>query len=182
MHACVTTTHMAKQRPELSPLQNQLLCRSPPRSPPTGSTWPWPQGTFLTPCPLSLRLLVVLLLLVDVGRHLPHLCTGGACRKCGSKLVLHAACNAPPTPISSSRAANMCSSVPNLPTPTASPTCRMLSSATLATTQSSFAFHEKSDTLEVWPPCMNNSSGGPSSASSGLCGNQNTRGSRGGDG
>ena len=47
--------------------------------------------------------------------------------------------------------------------------CRMLSSATLATTHSSFEFHEKSETLLVCPPWMNSSSGGPSSASSGVC-------------
>ncbi len=47
--------------------------------------------------------------------------------------------------------------------------CRMLSSATEATTQSSDGFHAKSDTLLVWPPWMNSSSGGPSSASSGAC-------------
>mmetsp|Transcript_28573 Transcript_28573/g.39319 ORF Transcript_28573/g.39319 Transcript_28573/m.39319 type:complete len:212 (+) Transcript_28573:112-747(+) len=48
-------------------------------------------------------------------------------------------------------------------------TCRMLSSDTLATTQWSLRFQLKSDTLAVWPPCTNSSSGGPSSASSGLC-------------
>lgn len=31
-------------------------------------------------------------------------------------------------------------------------TCRMLSSATLATTQSSLGFQAKSEILEVWPP------------------------------
>ncbi len=45
----------------------------------------------------------------------------------------------------------------------------MLSSATEATTQSSEGFQAKSETLEVWPPWMNSSSGGPSSASSGDC-------------
>mmetsp|Transcript_42171 Transcript_42171/g.82730 ORF Transcript_42171/g.82730 Transcript_42171/m.82730 type:complete len:321 (-) Transcript_42171:737-1699(-) len=44
-----------------------------------------------------------------------------------------------------------------------------LSSLTLATVQSSRRFQLKSDTLEVWPPCMKRSSGGPSSASSGDC-------------
>ena len=48
-------------------------------------------------------------------------------------------------------------------------TWRMLSSATEATTQSSEGFQAKSETLEVWPPWMNSSSGGPSSASSGDC-------------
>lgn len=47
--------------------------------------------------------------------------------------------------------------------------CRMLSSATEATTQSSAGFHAKSDTFEVWPPCTKSSSGGPSSASSAVC-------------
>ena len=51
----------------------------------------------------------------------------------------------------------------------ANPTCRMLSSATEATTQSSLAFQEKSEILDVCPPWMNNSSGGPSSASSADC-------------
>ena len=48
-------------------------------------------------------------------------------------------------------------------------TCKILSSATEASTQSSLGFQEKSDTLLVWPPWMNMSSGGPSSASSGAC-------------
>ena len=48
-------------------------------------------------------------------------------------------------------------------------TCKMLSSATEAITQSSEGFQAKSETLEVWPPWMNSSSGGPSSASSGVC-------------
>lgn len=48
-------------------------------------------------------------------------------------------------------------------------TCRMLSSATLATTQSSLLFQLKSEILLVCPPWMNSSSGGPSSASSGVC-------------
>ena len=39
--------------------------------------------------------------------------------------------------------------------------CRMLSSATLATTQGCDRFQLKSDTLAVWPPCTNSSSGGP---------------------
>ena len=52
-------------------------------------------------------------------------------------------------------------------------TCRMLSSATEATTQSSVGFHAKSDTFEVCPPWMNSNSGGPSSASSGDCVRQN---------
>ena len=47
--------------------------------------------------------------------------------------------------------------------------CRMLSSATDATTQSSLGFQAKSEILLVWPPWMNSSSGGPSSASSGDC-------------
>ena len=46
---------------------------------------------------------------------------------------------------------------------------RILSSATLASTQSSQGFQEKSEILLVWPPWMNMSSGGPSSASSGVC-------------
>ena len=45
----------------------------------------------------------------------------------------------------------------------------MLSSATEATTQSSLAFQEKSEILDVCPPWMNSSSGGPSSASSADC-------------
>ena len=48
-------------------------------------------------------------------------------------------------------------------------TCRMLSSATEAMTQSSDGFHAKSEILLVWPPWMNSSSGGPSSASSLVC-------------
>ena len=48
-------------------------------------------------------------------------------------------------------------------------TCRMLSSATEATTQSSEGFHAKSEILLVCPPWMNSSSGGPSSASSAFC-------------
>lgn len=62
-----------------------------------------------------------------------------------------------------------------------------LSSAALHSTQGSFKFQLKSDMRLVWPPCMNNlvpaislqmrtplqcitySSGGPSSASSGVC-------------
>jgi len=47
-------------------------------------------------------------------------------------------------------------------------TWRILSSATDAITQSSLKFHAKSDTLAVCPPCINNSSGGPSSASAGV--------------
>ena len=53
-------------------------------------------------------------------------------------------------------------------------TCSMLSSATEATTQSSLAFQEKSLILLVWPPWMNSSSGGPSSASSEDCGSHVT--------
>lgn len=52
---------------------------------------------------------------------------------------------------------------------TAAHTCRMLSSATEAMTQSSDGFHAKSEILLVWPPWMNSSSGGPSSASSFVC-------------
>lgn len=37
------------------------------------------------------------------------------------------------------------------------------------TNQGSLGFHEKSEILAVWPPWMNNNSGGPSSASSALC-------------
>mmetsp|Transcript_11806 Transcript_11806/g.36504 ORF Transcript_11806/g.36504 Transcript_11806/m.36504 type:complete len:230 (+) Transcript_11806:132-821(+) len=48
-------------------------------------------------------------------------------------------------------------------------TCRMLSSATLAQTNSSSGFQAKSLTLLVWPPWMKSSSGGPSLASSGSC-------------
>lgn len=48
-------------------------------------------------------------------------------------------------------------------------TWRMLSSATEAMTQSSVGFQAKSETFDVWPPWMNSSSGGPSSASSGVC-------------
>mmetsp|Transcript_3262 Transcript_3262/g.11282 ORF Transcript_3262/g.11282 Transcript_3262/m.11282 type:complete len:200 (-) Transcript_3262:711-1310(-) len=48
-------------------------------------------------------------------------------------------------------------------------TWRMLSSATVATTQFSLGFHEKSEILLVCPPCTKSSSGGPSSASSGDC-------------
>jgi hypothetical protein len=47
--------------------------------------------------------------------------------------------------------------------------CKILSSATDATIQSSCMFHPKSDTFCVCPPWMNKSSGGPSSASSGDC-------------
>jgi hypothetical protein len=39
--------------------------------------------------------------------------------------------------------------------------CRMLSSATLATTQGCDRFRLKSDTLAVWPPCTNSNSAGP---------------------
>ena len=53
-------------------------------------------------------------------------------------------------------------------------TCRMLSSATEAMTQSSEGFQAKSETLDVWPPWMNSSSGGPSSASSGVCSHKHT--------
>jgi len=42
----------------------------------------------------------------------------------------------------------------------------MLSSATEAITQSSLGFQLKSLILEVWPPWMKRSSGGPSAASS----------------
>ena len=45
----------------------------------------------------------------------------------------------------------------------------MLSSATLAMTQSSLGFQEKSGILLVWPPWMNSNDAGPSSASSGVC-------------
>jgi hypothetical protein len=45
----------------------------------------------------------------------------------------------------------------------------MLSSDTLQMTQGWLGFQEKSDILAVCPPCINNSSGGPSSASSGDC-------------
>jgi hypothetical protein len=38
---------------------------------------------------------------------------------------------------------------------------RMLSSETEAHTNSSLGFHEKSHILDVWPPWMNSSSGGP---------------------
>ena len=48
-------------------------------------------------------------------------------------------------------------------------TCTTLSSATDASTQSSVSDHEKSETLDVWPPWMKSSSGGPSSASSSSC-------------
>ena len=54
-------------------------------------------------------------------------------------------------------------------TSTRTRTCRMLSSATEATTHSSEGLHAKSDTLLVCPPWMNSSSGGPSSDSSGAC-------------
>mmetsp|Transcript_28063 Transcript_28063/g.72772 ORF Transcript_28063/g.72772 Transcript_28063/m.72772 type:complete len:219 (+) Transcript_28063:223-879(+) len=48
----------------------------------------------------------------------------------------------------------------------------MLSSATDAIVHShtGFGFHAKSEILEVWPPWMNISSGGPSLASSSVCG------------
>ena len=48
-------------------------------------------------------------------------------------------------------------------------TCRMLSSATDATTHSPLGFQLKSLTLEVCPPWMKSNSGGPSSASLGSC-------------
>ena len=48
-------------------------------------------------------------------------------------------------------------------------TCMMLSSETEQMTHGSLGFHEKSEILAVWPPWMNRSSGGPSSASSADC-------------
>ena len=48
-------------------------------------------------------------------------------------------------------------------------TCMMLSSETEQMTQASVGFQEKSEILAVWPPWMNSSSGGPSSASSAFC-------------
>ena len=45
----------------------------------------------------------------------------------------------------------------------------ILSSETEQITQASVGFHEKSEILEVWPPWMKRSSGGPSSASSAFC-------------
>mmetsp|Transcript_7463 Transcript_7463/g.14765 ORF Transcript_7463/g.14765 Transcript_7463/m.14765 type:complete len:224 (+) Transcript_7463:135-806(+) len=48
-------------------------------------------------------------------------------------------------------------------------TCRTLSSDTDAMTQSSLGLKARSLSLLVWPPWMKRSSGGPSSASSGVC-------------
>lgn len=48
-------------------------------------------------------------------------------------------------------------------------TWNILSSVTLAKVHGSFLFHEKSDIPAVWPLWTNNNSGGPSSASSGVC-------------
>lgn len=45
----------------------------------------------------------------------------------------------------------------------------MLSSETEQITHGSFGFHEKSEIFAVCPPWINNSSGGPSSASSAVC-------------
>merc|ERR1719397_61467 len=48
-------------------------------------------------------------------------------------------------------------------------TCIILSSDTLQITHESLGFHAKSEIFDVCPPCMKRSSGGPSSASSGVC-------------